>query len=626
MAALALGLAACVGASTNPAEGAAGNVSIAFQVASHSQLAGCAPGPAINFGIVLPGTTAAPNSDCTVTFGSSNDTSMLRMWQTDGIGSAMYAVTSGKLDQGWDNTVSGNGQFTISGATPLGWDTSRPGVVTQAGTGKVVAAYLRSGQDLDVVRFNENGTLDNTFGSSGRFSDASSNWAQVGQPAALRDGSIVVVSRDGWSPYDWIAIKLQPNGTLDPTFDGPSGTADGHVVLPEFGAGDTWGVIELADGDLFAYGTTHNGSYYMGAATRLNADGTFDTAFGGGDGFATYDLGNHTYFYDAVEQPDGRVVIVGNEWAGDQDFVVARVNRDGTLDAAFDGPGTGAGGNGLFDIPGVASQNEGATGVVLAPDGDIVIAGGTAAGGEDVYLMRLQQATGAFEPTWDGPTGTGNGRVRHTLTANADWGDDILIAPSGELIVAGTTSPGGVGYEPMVMKVRDDGTLDTTFDGDSGTANGVVRVTASATDDEVYHATLASDGDVVLVGTTDAATDLLRLTRFDGITMADYDDDDLAPADQNWSEGTGFFGVCLRALTGTGAAATWSAHATCAQDDTGTHWRSVPLASGASKVGQVGAGALDGTASFRFATRVPSTQLPGAYVAPVTFEVVAPAA
>jgi hypothetical protein len=119
---------------------------------------------------------------------------------------------------------------------------------------------------------------------------------------------------------------------------------------------------------------------------------------------------------------------------------------------------------------------------------------------------------------------------------------------------------------------------------------------------------------------------VLRLTRFDGRALQDYDDDDIAPADQNWSEGTGFFGVCLRAFTGTGAAATWSVNATCAQDDTGTHWRAVPLASGASKVGQVGSGALDGSASFRFAARLPSSQAPGLYAAPITLEVIAPAA
>jgi hypothetical protein len=182
-----------------------------------------------------------------------------------------------------------------------------------------------------------------------------------------------------------------------------------------------------------------------------------------------------------------------------------------------------------------------------------------------------------------------------------------------------------MGLEPMLMKLRDDGTLDPEFDGDGGTGNGVVRVTAATGDDDVYRMAAGPDGDIAFVGTTDAATDLLRLTRFDGVVLADYDDDDLAPADQNWTEGTGFFGVCLRSFTGTGAAPTWSTNATCAQDDTGTHWRGVPLASGAAKVGQLGSGGADGVANFRFAARVPLSQVSGAYVAPITFEVIAPA-
>jgi hypothetical protein len=190
----------------------------------------------------------------------------------------------------------------------------------------------------------------------------------------------------------------------------------------------------------------------------------------------------------------------------------------------------------------------------------------------------------------------------------------------GETIVAGSA------IEPMVLRLTSTGALDTTFDGDSGTANGAVRVTASTGNDYTVMGAFGVDGDLALVGVTDAATDVLRMTRMDGLPLNDYDDDDLAPADQNWSEGSAFFGVCLRSFTGTSAAATWSTHATCAQDDTGTHWRGVPLASGPSKVGQVGNGALDGSASFRFAARLPTTQAPGAYVAPITLEVIAPAA
>ncbi len=52
---------------------------------------GCAPGvtDVTDFGDVLPGTPATTGADCVVLFGSSNDTSMLRLFQTDGGGDAM---------------------------------------------------------------------------------------------------------------------------------------------------------------------------------------------------------------------------------------------------------------------------------------------------------------------------------------------------------------------------------------------------------------------------------------------------------------------------------------------------------------------------------------------------------
>ncbi|MCW2961204.1 MAG: hypothetical protein JWM90_1591 [Thermoleophilia bacterium] len=181
-----------------------------------------------------------------------------------------------------------------------------------------------------------------------------------------------------------------------------------------------------------------------------------------------------------------------------------------------------------------------------------------------------------------------------------------------------------MGLEPLLMKWRADGTLDPDFDGASA-ANGAVRITATANDDITYSFAQAADGDIVLAGTTGGATPLFRATRFNGSALADYDDDNVA-TDQNWTEGAGFFGLCLRAFSGTSAVQSWTTHATCPKDETSDYWRPVPLPGTSAKVGQVGLNAVNGSASFRFAAKVPAGTTPGLFVAPITFEVIASAA
>lgn len=84
-------LALAIGSAT----GAGSSVVVTMDVASTTSLSatGCAPGTAgvTEFGVVQPGASAVTTADCVLTWGSSNDTSMLRAYQSDGTGTAMGA-------------------------------------------------------------------------------------------------------------------------------------------------------------------------------------------------------------------------------------------------------------------------------------------------------------------------------------------------------------------------------------------------------------------------------------------------------------------------------------------------------------------------------------------------------
>src|SRR6185436_20616060 len=74
--------------------------------------------------------------------------------------------------------------------------------------------------------------------------------------------------------------------------------------------------------------------------------GTLDKSFNGSGkrviGFAYGGVDGFDYCFDMAIQSDGKIVVVGASSAtknGDYDFVVARLNTDGTLDQTFNNKG-----------------------------------------------------------------------------------------------------------------------------------------------------------------------------------------------------------------------------------------------------------------------------------------------
>jgi hypothetical protein len=124
-----------------------------------------------------------------------------------------------------------------------------------------------------------------------------------------------------------------------------------------------------------------------------------------------------------------------------------------------------------------------------------------------------------------------------------------------------------------------------------------------------------ADGDIIAVGTTGSAD--MAVAAFAGSPIADY-----ASGSTDWDQGlaNGMFGACLYAVGG-GASAVWGASASCPQSD-GAMWR--PLPSALDTVATAPASVVTASVDMRFGIRAGTTQSPGTYEAPITFEVVAP--
>ena len=142
------------------------------------------------------------------------------------------------------------------------------------------------------------------------------------------------------SNTDFAVARYNPDGTPDTTFSG-----DGQVATDFDGFNDdAFSILVQPDGKLVAVGSAKNpANFYDFAATCYLSDGTIDATFGVAGKVRT-DFGDHNFDQarSAVLQPDGKIVAAGFAISQNglvQNFAVARYSSNGVLDTSFSNDG-----------------------------------------------------------------------------------------------------------------------------------------------------------------------------------------------------------------------------------------------------------------------------------------------
>jgi uncharacterized delta-60 repeat protein len=319
--------------------------------------------------------------------------------------------------------------------------------------------------DIGVVRYKSDGSLDTGFGSGGRVVLDFGNTADAAGAVRIQPDGKIVVAGSAYAPgpsrSDFALARLNADGTPDNTF-GTNGK-----VTTAFPAGRHSGasaVAVQADGKLVAAGIVYTSGQPDGyssdfAVARYNADGTPDNAFGAG-GLAALDFDHSDGAAGVIVQPDGRVVLSGSAWditgglGQPVGCAVARLDANGSPDAAFDGDGKVT-----FSFLG----QDWCSGLALQPDGRVVVAGSASTGHSltepDFGLARLN-SDGSLDATF----GEG-GRVTADFESGSDRPSGVAVLPGGKIVAAGEVS--AYGYtsprEFGAARFNADGSPDNTF-------------------------------------------------------------------------------------------------------------------------------------------------------------------
>ncbi len=202
-----------------------------------------------------------------------------------------------------------------------------------------------------LVRYSATGTPESTIGTGGVLSSGILVSPLSKGLAVQTDSKILIgghVDSSAFSRiYDFALARYNNNGTLDSSF-GTGGIAKASIVTPFLTNGSNNQVHDLivqTDGKILAVGVSDG----LAAAVRFLSNGQLDTTFGDFGLFTQ--LGTYLASFsgltsgaaDTVElQPDGKIVMAGSAtYNGKQGVAIIRLNTNGTTDTSFGNAGLG---------------------------------------------------------------------------------------------------------------------------------------------------------------------------------------------------------------------------------------------------------------------------------------------
>lgn len=173
-----------------------------------------------------------------------------------------------------------------------------------------------------ISRYNTDGSKDYTFNQSGFLTKGSTTFQTV---AIQNDDKLVVAGL-------FSIFRFLTDGSPDLSFN-----STGFKTISFNNQNMNINHIEFQTNDkVIVSGYISNGTNNDFAIAQLNSDGTLDTTFDT-DGILILAIGTaNDQAYSHKIQNDGKIVVFGETFNGtNYDFVVARINSDGTLDTSF---------------------------------------------------------------------------------------------------------------------------------------------------------------------------------------------------------------------------------------------------------------------------------------------------
>ncbi len=327
------------------------------------------------------------------------------------------------------------------------------------------------------------GDLDSSFDGDGTLTVDYGGVDTANGVLVQPDGKVITAGGGGTTAGGTFAVtRVNADGSPDLSFGNQPVNFQGG---PDFAQA----IARQADGGLVVVGATVRAADNDNVAVaRLRAaDGQLDPSFAPGlsptdldpaNGRLELDLGGaRDRANDVLIEPDGRIVIAGQGGAGNA--TVTRLNTDGSVSPGF--------ATQFVEFTGAA---DGAQAVARAPDGKLVIAGGTSGGGASNFAVARLLPGGGLDTSFSPDPPNDGAGVRELFFAGAAGAFDVAVQPDRKIVAVGWGFPS---QDLIVARLNEDGSDDTTFDGD-----GVARLDFGTAVDQGAAVALQPDGKIIV--------------------------------------------------------------------------------------------------------------------------------
>lgn len=323
-------------------------------------------------------------------------------------------------------------------------------------------------------RFNENGSLDTTFGANGKLA-LGFYFTEFNALAVDNANNIIIYGYQSLS--SGFVLRITPAGAFDTTFGNQGITYFENDIdfLPRINS------IKIAPNNKIILGggnVVNNIIDYL--LIRINANGTIDTTFGD-NGISLVGLNNVSEIITDLEVlSDGKIVAVGrtNEnFANDFQAVIMKFNSVGLLDPTFNGNGKY-----LTERPVDFFMNGD---IAVQNNGKLLV---TFESLFDNFVLYRLNANGSLD------TNFGAGGVVNTTVNGEDYSAQLHYNTVNQNITLIGTTLDEEGGKFALTRYDTDGNMDFSF-GD----NGVV-ITDVGFSSQVISASATNDGKLVVSG------------------------------------------------------------------------------------------------------------------------------
>ncbi|BBH53113.1 hypothetical protein [Fluviispira sanaruensis] len=337
-----------------------------------------------------------------------------------------------------------------------------------------------------LVKFNSDGTLDDSFGSNGVVHTKIGISSEILSISVLNDGSIIAFGKAALAPdqYQTVLASYQPDGTLNTSF-GSSGiiVVDPSIVLASAHTISYNNAIIL--GGYSIAKTSRGANAKVFTIAKYDLKGNIVTKFGT-QGVTKTQIGVSANVTSIHAKKDGLIIAAGVSQNADlnNQFTLAKYFSDGSLNKTF-------GQNGIVQTK--IGNNANITSLSVGVDGSLFVGGYSIQKylSESSYVITLAK----YKPNGSLSNSFGTNGIVFTKILQNDYLTKQILQDDGSILAVGLSKDKTANNQFILAKYDPNGSLNTAFG-----QEGIVLGDSLDLDANFVNLTSTSEGSLFVSG------------------------------------------------------------------------------------------------------------------------------